>query len=78
MSGDIFGPPHQLPAEFKDPTWGHWSIINEGRYGDLGHELPKEINVHCELGKARLLAERISNWYPGCDYIFYVEGDDND
>lgn len=55
-------------------------IIFKGRrYGDLGKELPEVIMCpDSTIEEATLLAERLSNFYAGCEYIFYVgnQGED--
>lgn len=51
---------------------------NEERYGDLyDHQkqaIPKDINISgVTKEQANWIAERLSDWFPGCDYIYYVE-----
>jgi hypothetical protein len=47
------------------------------RYPGLADDLPNEIVCHGTKEQAELLAERLSNYYPGCDYIFYVVDEEN-
>jgi hypothetical protein len=47
---------------------------DENRYGDLAKDLPDTIIVEGTLAEAVRVAEYLSGWYVGCEYIFYVEG----
>lgn len=52
-------------------------LKDKQRYEDTGNELPDEILCNGTLEQAREVAFRLSNWYAGCDFLFYVEGDEN-
>jgi hypothetical protein len=55
-----------------------WFVMrNDERYGDMAKDLPRQMIVFGTLKEAREMAERLSNWYAGCDYMFYVCGDDD-
>lgn len=52
---------------------------NTERYGeDLDVKMPNLLCCYGTILEARELASRLSNWNAGCDYSFYVEGDDED
>lgn len=55
-----------------------WFILrNDERYGDMAKDLPRRIIAFGTLKQAQEMADRLSNWYAGCDYMFYVpESDD--
>jgi hypothetical protein len=53
-----------------------WVILrNVERYPGESR-FPDRIEVFGTLEQARYLAGEMSGWYPGCDYYFYVEGDE--
>ena len=39
----------------------------------LGRQFPAQIIVHGTLEQANNLAEYLSNFFPGCDYMWYVD-----
>lgn len=49
-------------------------ILKSDRYPGLGEKFPPRITCEGTLEQAKALAEYMSNWYPGCEYIFYVDG----
>lgn len=46
------------------------------RYGDIGKELPSFITCLCTRDQAEEVAKRLNSYYPGCDQLFYVTGED--
>lgn len=54
-------------------------LKNTGRYSNLKSykDLPNRITCEGTIEQAKELAFRLSNWEPGCDYCFYVEGDED-
>ncbi len=53
-------------------------IYDCGRYGDLNIKWPSRLEVYGTLQQAKDLADHMSNWYSGCDYMFLVEGHEDD
>lgn len=55
-----------------------WIITKQtSRYSGLAKELPDLIICNGTKEQAEELAFRLSNWYPGCDYIFFVADEEN-
>ncbi len=51
---------------------------NDERYGDMAKDLPSTIIcLNCTEDQARLVAQRLTNWYAGCDYMFYLFPEDD-
>lgn len=59
---------------FADRT-SRFVVRDSDRYGDMGDNFGDRIPV-LGLEHARYLARVLTNFYPGCDYLFTVEGDD--
>lgn len=54
-------------------------IVRSDRYDNLGNELPDRIVLpNSTREQATCLAKRLSNYYARCEYIFYVEGEDDE
>ena len=41
-------------------------IRNDERYGDTAKEGPKEVMVDCNVEQARFVADRLTDYFPGC------------
>ena len=44
------------------------------RYGSQSHKFPEKIVVEGTKVQALMLANYLSNYYPGCDLLYMVEG----
>jgi len=52
-------------------------ILNEERYQSLiREEHPTEVIIHGTLEQARFVQQSLSSMIPGCDYFYYIEGED--
>lgn len=52
-----------------------WIIrYNKNRYPDIIKDPPEMIIVAGPVNYALDLSMRMSDYYPGCDHLFYVEG----
>ena len=51
---------------------------NDERYGDGGNKGPKELCIEGTVEQAKWIAERLSAYYPGCDFFYYAEESDDE
>ena len=53
-----------------------WTIIkNTDRYPNIDQRMPLMLTAIGTFAQAEEAAVRLSNWNAGCDYSYYVEGD---